>query len=88
MLLNVLQAPTGNLFIIVLIFSDLMGLQFLHMITNEGSWLDIGTSISHYVIMETTVFFVSILYGLGQILTETSGWTFVGDKNIVRPKNM
>lgn len=63
-----------------------MSLQFLHLITNEGSWLDIGTSISHYVIMETTVFFVSILYGLGQVLTETSGW-ITKDKKSVRPKN-
>ncbi|XP_077295319.1 GPI ethanolamine phosphate transferase 1-like [Arctopsyche grandis] len=83
----VVKAPTGNLFLIVLIYSDLMGLQFLHMITNKGSWLDIGTSISHYVIMETTVFFLSILYGFGQLLTGTSLWKFIDRNKAKCPKS-
>lgn len=69
-----LQAPTGKLFFIVLIFSDTMGLHFLHLVTNRGSWLDIGTSISHYVIVQTTVLFLVLLYGLARVLTSISLW--------------
>ena len=65
-----MQAPTGKLFLIVLVFSDAMGLHFLHLVTNQGSWLDIGTSISHYVIVQTTVVFLVLLYGLARLLTD------------------
>jgi len=70
-----LQAPTGKLFFIVLIFSDAMGLHFLHLVTNQGSWLDIGTSISHYVIVQITVLFLVMLYGLARVLTSFSLWS-------------
>ncbi|RZF33508.1 hypothetical protein LSTR_LSTR010164 [Laodelphax striatellus] len=45
-----------------LVFSNVMGIQFLYAVTNEGSWLDIGTSISHYVIVQTMILFIVILY--------------------------
>lgn len=70
-----LQAPTGKLFFIVLIISDAMGLHFLHLVTNRGSWLDIGTSISHYVIVQTTVLVLVLLYGLTRVLTGFSVWS-------------
>lgn len=72
---TIVQAPTGKLFFIVLIFSDAMGLHFLHLVTNRGSWLDIGTSISHYVIVQTTVLFLVLLYGLARVLTSFSLWS-------------
>jgi len=52
-----------------------MGLHFLHLVTNQGSWLDIGTSISHYVIVQTTVLFLVLLYGLARVLTNFSLWS-------------
>lgn len=54
------QAPTKSMFMAVLIISDLMGLHFLYLVTNEGSWLDIGTSISHYVIVQ--VRFIGLIF--------------------------
>jgi hypothetical protein len=84
-----LQAPTGKLFFIVLIFSDAMGLHFLHLVTNRGSWLDIGTSISHYVIVQTTVLFLVLLYGLARVLTSFSLWHLleaVSHFNLMRTK--
>uniref|UniRef100_A0A0K0CYW9 GPI ethanolamine phosphate transferase 1 n=1 Tax=Angiostrongylus cantonensis TaxID=6313 RepID=A0A0K0CYW9_ANGCA len=35
---------------IVLILTDLMAMCFFHQLKDEGSWLDIGLSISHYLI--------------------------------------
>ncbi|XP_072376667.1 GPI ethanolamine phosphate transferase 1-like [Diabrotica undecimpunctata] len=52
-----------NIFCIILIFSDLMVLQFLYLITNVGSWLDIGTSLSHFIIMDSFVTMLLLLYG-------------------------
>lgn len=66
------QAPTGSMFIAVLILCDMMGLQFLHLVTNEGSWLDIGTSISHFVIVQVTVLALVLLYGIASVLTGSS----------------
>nr|CAD7406839.1 unnamed protein product [Timema poppensis] len=71
----VVQAPTRQLFLIVLVFCDGMGLHFLHLVTNQGSWLDIGTSISHYVIMQTTVLFLLFLYEVARGLTGINIWT-------------
>nr|CAD7591284.1 unnamed protein product [Timema genevievae] len=71
----IVQAPTRRLFLIVLVFCDGMGLHFLHLVTNQGSWLDIGTSISHYVIMQTTVLFLLFLYEVARGLTGINIWT-------------
>lgn len=58
-----------NIFCIILVFSDLMVLQFLYLITNVGSWLDIGTSLSHFIIMEGFATILLLLYGIAQWLT-------------------
>ncbi|KAL1513033.1 hypothetical protein ABEB36_002516 [Hypothenemus hampei] len=69
---NILQ-----MFCIILIFSDLMVLQFLYLITNVGSWLDIGSSLSHFIIMEGFVTILLLLYGLAHLLTTA---TYFKDK--------
>ncbi|XP_014665671.1 PREDICTED: GPI ethanolamine phosphate transferase 1-like [Priapulus caudatus] len=66
------QVPTRSLFLLVLLMSDVMGLHFFFLVRNTGSWLDIGTSISHYVIAMTTNIFIPILYGLSMLFTTWS----------------
>ncbi|KAJ9057611.1 Glycosyl phosphatidyl inositol anchor synthesis, variant 2 [Entomophthora muscae] len=49
-------------FLLVLSISDVMTLNFFYLVRDEGSWLDIGTSISHFAIVSLFSLFVSLLY--------------------------
>jgi phosphatidylinositol glycan class N len=51
-------APSA-LFMVVMAVSDVMTLSFFFMVKDEGSWLDIGTTISHFVIASLLGVFVS-----------------------------
>ena len=42
------------LFLLVLLFSDVLGLHFFFLVSDNGSWEEIGTSLSHFVIAEVT----------------------------------
>jgi GPI ethanolamine phosphate transferase 1 len=59
------------LFMLVMAISDVMTLNFFWMVRDEGSWLDIGTSISHFFIGSLLNIFVAGLEGL-------SGWFIEG----------
>ncbi|XP_064598792.1 GPI ethanolamine phosphate transferase 1-like [Liolophura sinensis] len=61
--------PTRAFFLIVFIISDILALHFFFLVRDYGSWLDIGTSISHYVIVMSMIIFVVLLFGLGHVLT-------------------
>ena len=44
-------------------FCDILGLMFFNLVKSSGSWLEIGSSLSHFVIVEaTTIFIVVLLY--------------------------
>ncbi|XP_059143432.1 GPI ethanolamine phosphate transferase 1-like [Physella acuta] len=61
--------PLRSLFLIVLIMSDFMGLHFFFMVRDYGSWLEIGTTISHYVIVMLMNIFLLLLTGASHALT-------------------
>ncbi|KAJ4363192.1 Glycosyl phosphatidyl inositol anchor synthesis [Neocucurbitaria cava] len=63
-------APSA-LFMVVMAVSDVMTLSFFFMVKDEGSWLDIGTTISHFVIASLLGIFVAGL----EIYSE---WTIKG----------
>ena len=63
-------APSA-LFMVVMAVSDVMTLSFFYMVKDEGSWLEIGTTISHFVIASLLGVFVSGL----EIYSE---WTIRG----------
>lgn len=53
----------------MLLCCDIMCLNFLFLVKNTGSWLEIGTSISHFVIMESTVVVLCLLQIIAKFLT-------------------
>uniref|UniRef100_A0A671RL05 GPI ethanolamine phosphate transferase 1 n=1 Tax=Sinocyclocheilus anshuiensis TaxID=1608454 RepID=A0A671RL05_9TELE len=63
------QLSSRSLFLVVLVISDLMALHFFFLVKDHGSWLDIGTSISHYVIVMSMTIFLMLLSVMTHILT-------------------
>jgi hypothetical protein len=57
---------------IVLTISDVMTLNFFYLVRDEGSWLDIGTSISHFTISNLLILFVIALEQLSEVLTTSA----------------
>ena len=68
----VLSIPVQSLVLVVLVMTDLMGLHFFYLVKDSGSWLDIGTSISHYVIMIAFIIFLLPIFGLARLFTGAS----------------
>lgn len=52
----------------MLAMSNIIGLHFLFLIKNTGSWLEIGMSISHYVIVQSLALFLSLMYRRARLL--------------------
>jgi GPI ethanolamine phosphate transferase 1 len=63
-----LGLQSSALFMVVMSISDVMTLNFFWMVKDEGSWLDIGTTISHFVIASLIGVFVAGLEGVSEVL--------------------
>ena len=59
-------APSA-LFMVVMAVSDVLTLSFFWMVRDEGSWLDIGTSISHFSIASLLCAFVAMLEFVSEV---------------------
>lgn len=57
---------------IVLIYSNIMGIQLLYYVKNTGSWLEIGTSISQFVIVQVITLFIVLIHQLAKVLTDVN----------------
>ncbi|KAL7275891.1 Glycosyl phosphatidyl inositol anchor synthesis [Rhizina undulata] len=60
-------AAPSALFMVVMAISDVLTLNFFYMVKDEGSWLDIGTTISHFCISSMLGVFVSALELLSEM---------------------
>ena len=54
-----LGVAPSSLFMLVMAISDVLTMNFFWLVRDEGSWLDIGTSISHFVIASLLCVFVA-----------------------------
>ena len=66
-----LHTPLQPLLALVLLLSNVMAVKFFFEVTSEGSWQVIGTSLSHFGIMNVQVVVVVLLL--------TVAHAFVGD---------
>jgi phosphatidylinositol glycan class N len=58
-------APSA-LFMLVMALSDFLTLHFFWVVKDEGSWLEIGSTISHFVIASLLCIFVASLEGVSE----------------------
>lgn len=62
-----LGVAPSSLFMVVMAISDVLTLNFFWLVRDEGSWLDIGTSISHFVIASLLCVFVAGLEFVSEV---------------------
>ena len=62
---------------LVMAISDVLTMNFFWLVRDEGSWLDIGTSISHFVISSLLCVFVAGLEFVSEVFV--SGVEVGGD---------
>ncbi|KAM3501598.1 hypothetical protein MY10362_005421 [Beauveria mimosiformis] len=74
-------APSA-LFMIVMAISDVLTLYFFWVVKDEGSWLEIGSTISHFAIASLLCVFVAALEAVSALFV---AGVQVGDQ--VRPQN-
>jgi len=60
--------PHYALFSMVLPLCDVLSLNFFYLVVDEGSWLDIGTGISHYCVCSLLCLFLSLIEYLSTAL--------------------
>ncbi|KAJ0289624.1 Glycosyl phosphatidyl inositol anchor synthesis [Colletotrichum noveboracense] len=76
--LGILNARLGvapsSLFMAVMAISDVLTLYFFWVVKDEGSWLEIGSTISHFVIANVLCLFVASLEGVSAL--------FIGDVEV------
>jgi phosphatidylinositol glycan class N len=60
-------APSA-LFMVVMAISDFLTLNFFWVVRDEGSWLEIGSTISHFCIASLLCVFVASLEGVSEVL--------------------
>jgi GPI ethanolamine phosphate transferase 1 len=63
-----LGVPPSALFMVVIAIGDVMTLNFFYMVRDEGSWLEIGTTISQFSIASGLCVFVALLEFASEIM--------------------
>ncbi|KAI8099624.1 Phosphatidylinositolglycan class N-domain-containing protein [Halteromyces radiatus] len=63
-----LDLPPFSLFLCVVAITDIQTINFFYFVSDYGSWLEIGTSISHFCIAELFIIFTILLFLLSRWL--------------------
>ncbi|KAF9158836.1 Glycosyl phosphatidyl inositol anchor synthesis [Mortierella sp. AD011] len=74
-----LDLPPFSLFLLGLATTDVMTLNFFYLVRDDGSWLEIGTSISHFCISSLMVLFTILLFALSDLLVGRALVPVVGE---------
>lgn len=77
-----LGVAPSSLFMLVMAFSDVLTMNFFWMVRDEGSWLEIGTTISHFCIASLLCVFLAGLEFLSELFV--SGVQVGDDDDVVR----
>lgn len=64
-----LKLQGGSLFAVIMGISDYMTLRFFWKVRDEGSWLEIGESISMFIIASALCVFIAGLEALAEVFT-------------------
>ena len=64
-----LHRPASHVLLRATILSDVLALTFFFLVRDEGSWRDIGMSISHFAIQNAQIVFGLLLYALSAVYT-------------------
>lgn len=78
-----LGVAPSSLFMLVMAISDVLTMNFFWLVRDEGSWLDIGTSISHFFIANLLCIFVAGLEFVSEVFVsgvEVDGESEVKEK--------
>jgi phosphatidylinositol glycan class N len=78
-------APSA-LFMIVMALSDFLTLHFFWVVRDEGSWLEIGSTISHFCIASMLCIFVASLEGVSELFI--AGVEVEGESQLVKEKQL
>lgn len=70
LMISITRLDGKAMFLMVLLFSDWMSLHFFFLVKDQGSWAEIGTSLSHFIIAEGTVIFLQLFLVLARVLLE------------------
>ncbi|OLN95605.1 GPI ethanolamine phosphate transferase 1-like protein 1 [Colletotrichum chlorophyti] len=73
-----LGVTPSAIFMVVMAISDVLTLYFFWVVKDEGSWLEIGSTISHFVIASLLCVFVAALEGVSAM--------FIGDIEVEGPR--
>lgn len=65
---SALHHPPSRYFLLVVGMSDILALHFLFLVKNEGSWKEIGNSISMFGIVNALIVFVPLLFLAAKVL--------------------
>lgn len=65
-----LRLKSGSLFAVVMGIGDYLTLRFFWEVRDEGSWLEIGESISMFVIASLLCIFVAGLEGISELFVK------------------
>eukprot|EP01133_Synstelium_polycarpum_P013222 gene13222-15533_t len=67
---TILNGPAS--FLLVIALTDIMNINFFFLVKDTGSWLEIGTSISHYAISNAFIILQLLLFAVSSALVPTS----------------